>query len=88
MRGDLGSPLSARLEGFFGICGDLVGEPGLLLNVSTLGIGVLEGRGPGSIARIGNGFATSIGDWTEMGGWVSMRLSPVCECFADPMLIG
>jgi hypothetical protein len=62
MAGGCDAPFRARLEGFRGTSGDLVGEAGLLLKWSTLGIGVLDGRGPGSMDRMGNGFGALIGD--------------------------
>lgn len=94
--GDRDAPLSAMLEGFLGTSGDLMGEAGLLLKLSTLGMGVLEGRGPGSMDRIGNGLDGSMGDMGACiesggwfcGGWFSVGLSPVYEYFVEPVTEG
>lgn len=66
MSGDLWPPLRAKFEGFRGTAGANgergAGELGRLLNVSMLGIGVLDGLGPGSIGRTGNCFENTVGE--------------------------
>lgn len=91
MSGDLVAPFSAKLEGFRGTAGaagtsgDRVGEVGRLLKLSTLGIGVLDGRGPGSRGRIGNGLTTCNGDSLVIGESRSTGLSAGNECLLDPV---
>lgn len=66
INGDLCPPFRERLEGFRGTVGANgergEGELGLLLKVSRFGIGVLDGRGPGSIGSAGNCFEKTVGE--------------------------
>ena len=64
--GDRCPPFKDKLDGFrgtAGLSGDRgAGELGLLLNTSRVGIGVLDGRGPGSIGSAGNCFENTDGE--------------------------
>lgn len=89
MSGDLWPPFKDKFDGFRGTAGARGergdGELGRLLKVSMLGIGVLEGRGPGSIGRAGNCFEKTDGEYTVLGELKSATLS---ECLLEPVAKG
>ena len=64
MSGDLCPPFNERFDGFLGTAGASgdrgAGELGRLLKVSIFGIGVLDGRGPGSMGSAGNCLANRV----------------------------
>lgn len=82
MTGDLNGetdtfkPRPEGLRGTAGEGGGRTGEPGRLTKVSIVGgMGVLDGRGPGSIGKTGKGLGNAIGG-------ASSRLS-TRVCFPD-----
>ncbi len=76
MSGDRAPTFRGRFDGFFGTVGEMGerlsdGDAGRLLNVSILGMGVLDGRGATSMESAGNAFIGEtgmMGDCDSCGG--------------------
>ena len=90
MTGDLGrlelAVFNDKLEGLRGTVGDSgdrIGELGRLWNVSIVGgMGVLDGRGPMSIGKTGNGLG-----WTRGGCPLARRSEMEGLLERDPVLL-
>ena len=88
INGDLAPAFNPRLDGLrctVGDSGDRLGDAGRLLNESTVGIGVLDGRGATSMGRMGNALIGTMGEWWS---WRMGERSGPCECLLDPVVVG